>query len=451
MTQKRILTGIKPTGAPHIGNYFGALKPAIDLMSAPNQDGFLFVADFHALNLAKERENLAQNSLEMAASLLAMGLDPKKVTFYRQSDVPEIFELTAIITPFTPKGLMNRAHAYKAACDSFTENAHDILISKHNIKTSTILECIEEQKRSIRTELEDQKPYDMFTHYVNFADQSIEYPYEAIKDGEVIYTAKPFSYLIAEQILIKYSSQYNCEYKIVIDPNRLPKRAVAKQLSDDHPFKIIDLYDPDSSINMGLYNYPILMTADILSFDVDLVPIGRDQRQHLEFARDIAASINSFYKADLLKQPDSFFAEEVEELPGLDGRKMSKSYGNTIPVFAEASDVLKACKRIKTDSRTPDEPKDKESLIYKLYKAYATASELADFEQRFLGGGMGYGAAKQEIADLHEARFAKGREEYKRLVADPAYVKSILQDGAAKARPLAQATLKRVRDKMGFY
>jgi tryptophanyl-tRNA synthetase len=336
MAQKRILTGIKPTGAPHIGNYFGALKPAIDMMSAPNQDGFLFVADFHALNLAKERENLAQNSLEMAASLLAMGLDPKKVTFYRQSDVPEIFELTAIITPFTPKGLMNRAHAYKASVQENRANG-----------------CTPE--------------------------------------------------------------------------------------------------DEDIGINMGLYNYPILMTADILSFDIDMVPIGRDQRQHLEFARDIAASINSFYKADLLKQPDSFFAEEVEELPGLDGRKMSKSYGNTIPVFAEASEVLKACKRITTDSRTPDEPKDKESLIYKLYKAYATASELADFEQRFLGGGMGYGAAKQEIADLHEARFAKGREEYKRLVADPAYVKSILQEGAAKARPLAQATLKRVREKMGFY
>lgn len=439
MTQKRILTGIKPTGAPHIGNYFGALKPAIDLMSAPNQDGFLFVADFHALNLAKERENLAQNSLEMAASLLAMGLDPKKVTFYRQSDVPEIFELTAIITPFTPKGLMNRAHAYKAAWVDFNQTAIVSLMERYNITPEQI----------------EKSPYNEQTNETDAVDSyfGVSPKQKSIKiyapDGD---PTRKIQKIIANILCDKLSEKNKYPYKIIVSgKDGMHKRLQSDSLPAGHPEKYVGLFDPDSSINMGLYNYPILMTADILSFDVDLVPIGRDQRQHLEFARDIAASINSFYKADLLKQPDSFFAEEVEELPGLDGRKMSKSYGNTIPVFAQASEVLKACKRITTDSRTPDEPKDKESLIYKLYKAYATASELADFEQRFLGGGMGYGAAKQEIADLHEARFAKGREEYKRLVADPAYVKSILQDGAAKARPLAQATLKRVRDKMGFY
>lgn len=335
-TTKNILTGIKPTGAPHIGNYIGALKPALDMAMMDGATGSLFIADFHALNLAKERANLAQNTLEMAAALLAMGLDPKKVTFYRQSDVPETFEMSTFITSFTPKGLMNRAHAYKAATQANREAG-----------------------------------------------------------------CKP--------------------------------------------------EDEDIGVNMGLYNYPILMSADILLFDIDLVPVGRDQRQHVEFARDIAGSVNAVYGEGTLKEPAGYTSEDTEEIPGLDGRKMSKSYNNTIPVFASPDEVLKACKRITTDSRAPDEPKDKDCLVYKIYKSYATKAELADFDARFLGGGMGYGTVKQEIAALHEARFAKARETYHALLADPAHINAILLEGAEKARARARVVMNRVRSRAGFY
>ena len=179
--------------------------------------------------------------------------------------------------------------------------------------------------------------------------------------------------------------------------------------------------------------------------------MGRDQRQHIEFARDIAGSVNAVYGEGTCKLPEGIISEATMEIPGLDGRKMSKSYGNVVPIFAEASEIEKICKRVKTDSKLPEEPKDKDNLVYILYRALATPAELADFEARFLPGGMGYGNAKKELAALHEAKFAKARDEYTRLLKDPGHVNGILLEGAAKARALALPVLKRIRQAAGFY
>ncbi len=330
--RRRALTGIKPTGTPHIGNYAGMFKPALDL--ARRTDEFnvnVFLADYHALNDAKARTNLGQMTVELAATFLALGFNPKDVIFYRQSDVPETFELNSFLTNFTPKGLMNRAHAYKASVQA--------------------------------------------------------------QEGE----------------------------------------------------------DPDAGVNMGLYNYPILMSADILLFDADLVPVGRDQRQHIEFARDIAGSVNAVYGEQTLKQPEGLMSEATMEVPGLDGRKMSKSYGNVLPIFAPFAEIEKICKKIKTDSKAPEEPKDKDNLVYKLYRALATPEELTAFESRFLNGGMGYGTAKAELAALHETKFGKARDEYERLIQDAGYVNGILLEGAQKARAIATPVLNRVRKAAGLY
>lgn len=328
MTRKRVLSGIKPTGTPHIGNYAGMIKPMLDLAADASRDVNIFIADYHSLNDANARKNLGQASLEMAATLLALGFDAGKTTFYRQSDVPETFELTSFLSNFTPKGLMNRAHAYKAASE----------------------------------------------------------------EGE-----------------------------------------------------------GDEGINMGLYLYPLLMTADILLFDADQVPVGRDQRQHIEIARDIAASVNAIYGAGTLKAPEGIISADTMEIPGLDGRKMSKSYGNVLPVFAGEAEVVKICKKIVTDSKLPAEPKDADNLLVKFHLAMSTPEQHKDFMARFLPGGMGYGDAKKEVAALHEAKFGKARAEYERLMKDPGYVNGVLLEGARKARDIAVPVLQRVRKAAGFY
>lgn len=333
--KKRTLSGIKPTGTPHIGNYAGMLRPMLEFATRSDVDVNMFIADYHSLNNTESRKNLGQLNLELAATLLALGFDPKGCTFYRQSDVPETFELSCFLNNFTPKGLMNRAHAYKAAVQINHDNG---------------------------------------------------------------------------------------------------------QTGDDE----------DIGINMGLYNYPILMSADILLFDIDQVPVGRDQRQHIEFARDIASSVNAVYGDGTLKLPEAVISEDTMEIPGIDGRKMSKSYHNIIPMFAPADEVEKICKRVKTDSKLPAEPKDKDNLLYMFYKVLATPEQLADFEARFLPGGMGYGDAKKELAALHESKFGKARDEYNRLLQDPAYVNGFLLEGAQKARDIAVPVLKRVRKAAGF-
>ncbi|MDR1301868.1 MAG: tryptophan--tRNA ligase [Treponema sp.] len=329
---KRIaLTGIKPTGTLHIGNYFGAIKPALQL--AQDYDARYFIADYHALNTVKDPKELAAHIREVAAGWLAAGLNPEKVIFYRQSSIPETFELTTILMAFTSKGLMNRAHAYKAA---------------------------------VQENLENQE-------------------------------------------------------------------------------------EPDAGINMGLFTYPVLMAADILLFNPDIVPVGKDQVQHVEMAQDIAQGINFNYKGDILKIPQASVQAEVAVVPGLDGRKMSKSYGNTIPLFAPEKQIRKLIMRIVTNSQTVEEPKDPEtSQLYVLYTLFASKEEQATLAKQYRTGGMGWGEAKEELFRVVNRELSPLRNRFEALMADPAALDAILAQGAAKARPLAQATLHRLRQAVGI-
>ena len=328
--KKISLTGIKPTGDLHIGNYFGAIKPALEL--AKTYDARYFIADYHALNSMKNPVELNSTIRQVAAGWLAAGLDPDKVIFYRQSSIPEVFELTSMLMAFTAKGLMNRAHAYKAAVQVNTEK------------------------------------------------------------GE----------------------------------------------------------DPDAGINMGLFTYPVLMAADILLFESDFVPVGKDQIQHIEMAQDIAQSVNANYGAQILKIPQGIVQENAAVIPGLDGRKMSKSYGNTIPLFAPEKKLRKTIMSIVTNSQTVEEPKDPDSSqIFLLYKLFADNSEQAVLAERFRAGGMGWGHAKEELFRVVNRELAPMRERYDSILADSPALEKILEQGAEKARLIARATLKRFRKAAG--
>ena len=328
---KITLTGIKPTGTLHIGNYFGAIKPAIEL--ARQYDARYFIADYHALNTMKDAASLRAAIREIAAGWLAAGLDYEKAVFYRQSLVPETFELSTLLMAFTAKGLMNRAHAYKAAVEANAEKGDD----------------------------------------------------------------------------------------------------------------------PDSGVNMGLFTYPVLMAADILLFDADFVPVGRDQTQHVEMARDIAESLNYTYNKPLLKLPAAHIQEHTAVVPGLDGRKMSKSYGNVIPLFAPEKSLRKTLMRIVTNSQGVDEPKEPEtSQIYLLYKLFATAEEQAALAGRYRAGGMGWGEAKEELFRAANRELSPIREKYDALMAEPEKIDRILAQGSEKARAHAAQTLKRLRNAIGM-
>ena len=331
----RVLTGITTSGTPHLGNYAGAIRPAVAASRQPNVDAFFFLADYHALIKCDDPLRVASSRLEIAATWLAAGLDPDKVTFYRQSDVPEIPELSWILTCITPKGLMNRAHAYKASVDQ-------------NVARSV---------------------------------------------------------------------------------------------------------EPDDGVNMGLFSYPILMAADILMFNANRVPVGRDQIQHLEMARDIAQRFNHQYGAgrDYFVLPDVQIDEDVATLPGLDGRKMSKSYNNTIPLFEGGAKALSnAIARIVTDSRAPGEAKDAEaSHLFLIYKAFATPHD-SDTFRRELADGMGWGDAKKKLATHLETIVAPMREQYVRLMDNPQRIEDILQAGADKARKLAIPFMQHIREAVGL-
>ena len=336
MSQRtRVLTGITTTGTPHLGNYVGAIRPAIAMSRAADTDAFFFLADYHALIKCDEPERIARSRLEIAATWLAAGLDPERVTFYRQSDIPEIPELTWLLTCVTAKGLMNRAHAYKAAVDA------------------------------------------------NLAA------------GE----------------------------------------------------------DADAGIAMGLYSYPILMAADILLFNAQRVPVGRDQVQHIEMARNVAARFNHVFGAgrSYFVLPEAAIEEQVATLPGLDGRKMSKSYDNTIPLFAGGAVALKdAIARIVTDSRAPGEAKDAEdSHLYAIYRAFASADESAALAAN-LRAGLAWGEAKQRLFARVDAELAPLRERYETLIARPGELEDILQDGARKARAIAAPFLAELRTAVGL-
>ena len=324
------LTGIKPTGNPHIGNYFGMYKPAIALTE--KYLGLYFVADLHALTTTPDRKDLQHLIYEVAAGWLALGLDPDNSVFFRQSDVPEIPECAWMLSCLTSKGLMNRAHAYKAAVDKNLEAEHD----------------------------------------------------------------------------------------------------------------------PDDGINMGLFNYPVLMAADILLYGSDVVPVGPDQKQHIEITRDIAENFNRTY-GKTLKLPDGLYTKDLVDVPGIDGRKMSKSYGNTIPIFADDKTMRKQVMRIVTDSRTPEEPKNPDGdNLFQIFQLFATPERTEEVRQQYLAGGLGYGTLKQELAETVLAYFGDARQKFSNYLQDTAALDAILARGAVKARDIAIPVLKRMRKAVGI-
>ncbi|WP_459207912.1 tryptophan--tRNA ligase [Pseudomonas sp. MLB6B] len=330
----RILTGITTTGTPHLGNFAGAIGPAIRASQQPGVDSFYFLADYHALIKCDDPQRIQRSRLEIAATWLAGGLDPDKVTFYRQSDIPEIPELTWLLTCVAGKGLLNRAHAYKASVDKNLEN------------------------------------------------------------GE----------------------------------------------------------DPDAGVSMGLFSYPVLMAADILMFNAHRVPVGRDQVQHVEMARDIGQRFNHLFGQgkEFFTLPEAVIEESVATLPGLDGRKMSKSYDNTIPLFASAKEMKDAISRIVTDSRAPGEAKDPDtSHLFTLFQAFATPAQAQTLRDDLLQG-LGWGEAKQRLFQLLDGQLAAPRERYHELLARPADLEDILLAGAAKARRTATPFLEQLREAVGL-
>ena len=329
---QKILTGIKPTGQIHIGNYVGAIKPSLELSQKDNISSYLFIADSHSLTTHPSTDNLKHSIYQIASAWLACGLDPNKVFFYRQSDIPELFELHWILSCVTPKGLMNRAHSYKAKKDQ-------------NLK--------------------------------------------------------------------------------------LGKK------------------DRDDKVNMGLYNYPILMSADILLFSPHLVPVGGDQIQHLEMTRDIAQKFNHIYRSDLFIIPKALVREQ-KTLPGLDGQKMSKSYNNEIPLFLESKKLQKLIRKIKTDSLPAKEPKDtKNCLIFQIYTHFASSEEIHSLKERYAKG-IGWGEAKDILFHKIENYFKPKKEIYDYYMSQPLELEKILKTGSEKIRESAQNFLKQIKKTVGF-
>ncbi len=331
MGKERVLTGITTTGTPHLGNYVGAIRPAIAASQQADSEAFYFLADFHALIKCHDPQQVHQSSREIAATWLALGLDTDNAVFYRQSDVPEIPELCWLLTCMAAKGLMNRAHAYKAAV------------------------------------------------------------------------------------------------------------AVNQEAGDD----------PDFGITMGLYSYPVLMAADILMFNATKVPVGRDQIQHVEMARDIAGRFNHHY-GQHFTLPDAVVDDNVAVLQGLDGRKMSKSYGNTIPLFLPESQLKKHINKIKTNLLEPGQPKaTDDSTVFQIWQAFASPAQTAEMRQAFAEG-IAWGEAKKQLFELINNQVAESRERYQALLANPTYIEDVLQAGAVKARAYSQPFLARLREAVGI-
>lgn len=332
MSSQRVLTGITTTGTPHIGNYLGAIKPAIEASEKPNSDSFFFLADYHALIKCHDPERVARSTREIAATWLALGLDTNKATFYRQTDVPEITELTWILTCMCSKGLMNRAHAYKASVDA--------------------------------------------------------------------------------------------------------NRDAGKE-------------DLDDGVSMGLFSYPILMAADILMFNAHKIPVGKDQIQHIEMARDIAGKFNHSFE-ELFVLPEAQVDEQTQLIPGLDGRKMSKSYDNTIPLFCSTDELRRLINQIKTDLREPGEPKDPDaSTLFQLYNLFANSEESIQMRQAFANG-IAWGEAKRELFEFLDAKLSAPRARYNALMNDMAEVEMTLLRGAEKARAEAAPLMDKVRIATGI-
>jgi len=330
--QQRVLTGITTSGIPHLGNLVGAILPAIEASNSEKNSSFLFLADYHSLIKNTDSDLTHSSSYEIAACWLACGLDPKKVIFYRQSDIPHIFELAWILGCLTSKGLLNRAHAYKAAIsDNQEKGAKDI----------------------------------------------------------------------------------------------------------------------DKGITMGLFNYPILMAADILMFNADIVPVGQDQKQHIEMARDIAIKFNHHY-GNLFTPPEAQISETTGVLPGIDGRKMSKSYGNTIPIFSDEKLLKKTIMKIKTNSLEPGEPKDSKTCnIFSIYKAIAPDQQVDDFQSLY-NEGIGWGDAKNHLFESLKEFLAPFNSEYSKIIEDRRYVESVLLEGSKKALEFSTPLIEDVRKAVGI-
>jgi tryptophanyl-tRNA synthetase len=331
MTKQRLLTGITTTGTPHLGNYVGAIRPAIAASTQPSVESFLFLADYHALIKSQDPELVRQSSKEVAATWLALGLDTQRTVFYRQSDIPEITELTWVLSCNAAKGLMNRAHAYKAAVQSNVEA------------------------------------------------------------GE----------------------------------------------------------DPDFGVTMGLFSYPVLMAADILMFSAHQIPVGRDQIQHVEMARDIAQRFNHNF-AEVFTLPEAVVDDSVAVLQGLDGRKMSKSYNNTIPLFESEKRLRKSINKIKTNLLEPGDPKDPDdSTVFQVWSAFADPAEIARMRSEFEGG-IAWGEAKKQLFERINDELAPARERFSELMDDPGHIESVLKAGAERAREHSGALMQKVRAAVGI-
>lgn len=331
MSKKICLTGIKPTGIPHLGNYIGCIKPALELAAKENYEAYYFIADYHAIITISDKKELQKLIYEVAASWLALGLDPKKITLYLQSQIPQIPELNWILSCSASKGLLNRAHAYKAA----------------------------------------------------------------------------------------------------VDKNQLEKR------------------DPDYGVNLGLYSYPVLMASDILFIGSHYVPVGGDQVQHIEIARDIAQSFNRKY-GKILEVPKALIQEKTKLVPGIDGRKMSKSYNNHIPLFLPEKKLRKAIMKIPTDSLPPEAPKDPDSsFVFQLFEHFGTKEETSSFRESFLTG-ISWGEAKQQLFEVINKELSEPRKRYEELMANPSEIKKILDCGTIKVLPKAEKLLKTIKSELGI-
>lgn len=331
MAKQRVLTGITTSGTPHLGNYVGAIRPSIAASRDESIDSFFFLADYHALIKCQDPELVRQSSKEIAATWLALGLDTDKALFYRQSDIPEITELTWVLCCNAAKGLMNRAHAYKAAVQSNEEA------------------------------------------------------------GE----------------------------------------------------------DPDFGVTMGLFSYPVLMAADILMFKAGKIPVGRDQIQHVEMARDIAQRFNHNF-ADVFTLPEAVVDDSVAVLQGLDGRKMSKSYNNTIPLFQTEKQLRKSINKIKTNLLEPGEPKDPDdSTVFQVWAAFASVQETARMRSEFENG-IAWGEAKKQLFELINSELSEARVRYLQLMEDPDHIENLLQRGAERAREHSAPLMQKVRQAVGI-
>lgn len=321
----RVLTGIQSSGIPHLGNALGAIEPGIELSEDPQNESFFFIADLHSLTSVKDAQKRKESVYAVAAAWLALGFDDAKNFFYRQSDIPEVTELSWYLSCFTPYPMLTNAHSFKDKSD---------------------------------------------------------------------------------------------------------------RLSD---------------INAGLFTYPVLMAADILLYDADQVPVGKDQKQHLEMTRDMAGALNRAVGSEVLKLPESVIRDSVKTVPGTDGQKMSKSYGNTIDIFASAKVLKKQVMGILTDSTPLEEPKDPDTChVFALYSLLGDDKQIAEMRANYRGGNYGYGHAKKALLELIHDRYGDARERYDALISNPSEIEVRLQTGANKVRPIAREVLQRVKDSLGF-